>query len=88
MDIQLDANVENQDRAKCGKNEAGGMKSVSTPRVTTTLPRVSKNSEAASAVSSLGKAPCPVLPTGGEGAVSEPFPCAGFAFTNRPFTSR
>jgi hypothetical protein len=27
MDIQLDANVENQDRAKCGKNEAGGMKS-------------------------------------------------------------
>jgi hypothetical protein len=27
MDIQLDANVENQDRAKCGKNEAGWMKS-------------------------------------------------------------
>ena len=27
MDIQLDANVENQDRAKGGKNEAGGMKS-------------------------------------------------------------
>jgi hypothetical protein len=27
MDIQLDANVENQDRAKCRKNEAGGMKS-------------------------------------------------------------
>src|SRR5205809_8055966 len=27
MDIQLDTNVENQDRAKCGKNEAGGMKS-------------------------------------------------------------
>ena len=26
-DIQLDANVENQDRAKRGKNEAGGMKS-------------------------------------------------------------
>jgi hypothetical protein len=26
-DIQLNANVENQDRAKCGKNEAGGMKS-------------------------------------------------------------
>ena len=29
MDIQPDANVENQDRAKCGKNEAGGMKSSS-----------------------------------------------------------
>ena len=27
MDIQLEANVENQDRAKGGKNEAGGMKS-------------------------------------------------------------
>jgi len=27
MDIQLDANEENQDRAKSGKNEAGGMKS-------------------------------------------------------------
>ena len=27
MDIQLDANVENQDRAKGRKNEAGGMKS-------------------------------------------------------------
>ena len=27
MDIQLNANVEDQDRAKCGKNEAGGMKS-------------------------------------------------------------
>ena len=26
-DIQLKANVENQDRTKCGKNEAGGMKS-------------------------------------------------------------
>ena len=26
-DIELDANVENQDRAKGGKNEAGGMKS-------------------------------------------------------------
>jgi hypothetical protein len=26
-DIQLKANVEKQDRAKCGKNEAGGMKS-------------------------------------------------------------
>ncbi len=26
MDIQLEANVEDQDRAKCGKNEAGGMK--------------------------------------------------------------
>jgi hypothetical protein len=26
-DIQLDADVENQDRAKCGKNEPGGMKS-------------------------------------------------------------
>jgi hypothetical protein len=26
-DIQPKANVENQDRAKCGKNEAGGMKS-------------------------------------------------------------
>ena len=25
MDIQLDANVENQDRAKGGKNETGGM---------------------------------------------------------------
>ena len=25
MDIQLNANVEDQDRAKCGKNEAGGM---------------------------------------------------------------
>lgn len=27
MDIQLNANEENQDRAKCGKNETGGMKS-------------------------------------------------------------
>ena len=27
MDIQPDANVEDQDRAKCGKNEAGGMAS-------------------------------------------------------------
>ena len=27
MDVQLNANVENQDRAKCRKNEAGGMKS-------------------------------------------------------------
>ena len=27
MDIQPDANVEDQDRAKCGKNEAGGMES-------------------------------------------------------------
>ena len=26
-DIQLNANVENQDRAECGKNESGGMKS-------------------------------------------------------------
>ncbi len=25
--VQLNANVEDQDRAKCGKNEAGGMKS-------------------------------------------------------------
>ena len=25
--MQLDANVENQDRAKCGKNDSGGMKS-------------------------------------------------------------
>jgi len=27
MDVHLDANVEYQDRTKCGKNEAGGMKS-------------------------------------------------------------
>ena len=27
MDFQLKANVENQDRAKCGKNDTGGMKS-------------------------------------------------------------
>jgi len=27
MDVQLNANVEYQDRAKCGKNETGGMKS-------------------------------------------------------------
>ena len=27
MDVQLDANVEKQDRAKCGKNDSGGMKS-------------------------------------------------------------
>jgi len=27
MDIQPEANVENQDRAECGKNDAGGMKS-------------------------------------------------------------
>ena len=27
MDVQLNANVEDQDRAKCGKNETGRMKS-------------------------------------------------------------
>ena len=27
MDMQLNAQVENQDRAECGKNEAGGVKS-------------------------------------------------------------
>lgn len=27
MDLQLNANVENQDRAKCGKNDPSGMKS-------------------------------------------------------------
>jgi hypothetical protein len=27
MDVQLKANVEKQDRAKCGKNDSGGMKS-------------------------------------------------------------
>jgi hypothetical protein len=27
MDVQLNANVEDQDRAECGKNDAGGMKS-------------------------------------------------------------
>ena len=27
MDMQLKANVEDEDRAKCGKNDAGGMKS-------------------------------------------------------------
>ena len=27
MDVQLDANVEDQNRTECGKNEAGGMKS-------------------------------------------------------------
>ena len=27
MDFQLNANIEKQDRAKCGKNDAGGMKS-------------------------------------------------------------
>ena len=27
MDVQLDANVEKQDRAKCGKNDSGGVKS-------------------------------------------------------------
>ena len=27
MDVQLEANVENQNRTKCGKNDAGGMKS-------------------------------------------------------------
>ena len=27
MDVQFETNVEDQDRPKCGKNEAGGMKS-------------------------------------------------------------